>query len=65
MTNKRCIKWPFCWKPVVGYIERKFVMKRRYFICEKHGKMAMEEWEKNSWSGEDWSSQEFIKDLTQ
>ena len=63
MNKKRCVKWPFCWKLAVGYIERKFVMKQRYFICEKHGKIAMEAWEENSWSGEDWSSQEFIRKL--
>ena len=61
MQEERCIKWPFCFKPAIGYIQRKFVMKSRYFVCEKHGKIAMEAWENANWSGEDWSEQEFIK----
>ena len=60
-TKKRCIRFPFCFKPAIGYIEKRFVIKKRYFVCEKHGKISMEAWEHNNWSGEDWSDQKFIK----
>lgn len=50
----------FCWKTAVGYIERKFVQYERYFVCQKHGEKDMEVWEKASWEGTDWHTQEFI-----
>ena len=61
MKTKKCVNFPLCCKLATGYIERKIVITKRYFVCEKHAKISMKVWEKRKWSGEDWSSQKFIK----
>ena len=61
IQKQRCYQFPFCWRTVVGYIERKFVTTTRFLVCEKHGESLMKSHEEASWAGQDWHSQEFIK----
>lgn len=59
--KKRCYLFPLCWRKVAGYIERQFVMKERFFVCQYHADKLEYKHEQETWSGDDWSKQEFIK----
>jgi len=52
--------FPFCWRKVAGHTERTFVRTTRAFVCQYHADKLMQEYKENSWSGSDWSKQEFI-----